>query len=228
MKTTIQCTGIKKFYGNEENRMEALKGINLELFEGKLTLLVGPSGSGKTTLLSIIHTILTPDEGELIILGQRINNMTEVEKTQFRSQNIGVVFQALYLIPTLTVLENVTLPLTILDKTDNANQKALAILKQLNLSKKVDTSPSYLSRGQQQRVAIARALINDPKIIICDEPTSALDHKAGCEFMSILRDLILQDQKTVFVVTHDHRIFPFSDQIINIEDGLITKDIYKV
>lgn len=220
LKKTIQCKDIKKFYGKGESRIMALKGINLELFEGKLALLVGPSGSGKTTLLSIIQTILTPDEGDLIILGQHVNRMTELEKAQFRSKNIGVIFQALYLIPTLTVLENVTLPLTIQQKDEEtANEKGLALLKQLNLSKKIDSSPMNLSRGQQQRVAIARALINDPKIIICDEPTSALDQKAGFEFMSILHSLI--DQKTIFVVTHDHRIFPFSDYIINMEDGLI-------
>ena len=220
LKKTIQCKDIKKFYGTGENRVMALKGIDLELFEGKLALLVGPSGSGKTTLLSIIQTILTPDEGELIILDQQVNKMTELEKSQFRSKNIGVIFQALYLIPTLTVLENVTLPLTIQGKDEEkANEKGLALLKQLNLSKKINLSPMNLSRGQQQRVAIARALINDPKIIICDEPTSALDQQAGFEFMSILRSLI--DHKTIFVVTHDHRIFPFSDYIINMEDGLI-------
>jgi putative ABC transport system ATP-binding protein len=219
---TIQCKEIKKFYGHGENRIEALKGINLEIYEGQLTLLVGPSGSGKTTLLSIMHTILTPDEGDLFILGHHMNKLSEEEKALFRSEHIGIIFQALHLIPTLTVLENVILPLTIRNEDQKeAEKKALEILKQLNISKRSDAPPSYLSRGQQQRVAIARALINNPKILICDEPTSALDQTAGTEFMSILRDLALHDKRTVFVVTHDHRIFPFSDRQVKISDGQI-------
>lgn len=219
---TIKCKGIKKIYRNGESSTEALKGIDLEIFDGKLTLLVGPSGSGKTTLLSIIHTILTADEGDLFILGHHMNKMTEQEKAHFRSQNIGVIFQALYLIPTLTVLENVTLPMIINGGNEEiAKQKAISLLKQLKISEKVNSAPTHLSRGQQQRVAIARALINDPKIIICDEPTSALDQTTGFEFMTILQDLVVHDNRTVFVVTHDHRIFHFSDRIINISDGNI-------
>lgn len=223
---TIQCKGIKKFYGTGENRVEALKGIDMEVFAGQLTYLVGPSGSGKTTLLSIIHTILTPDEGDLFILGQHLNPMNELEKAYFRSRNIGVIFQALYLIPSLTVLENVTLPLIIQgENEEQARPKATELLKQLNISEKANMPPTQLSRGQQQRVAIARALINEPKILMCDEPTSALDQKRGSEFMSILKDLVSSDHRTVFVVTHDHRIFPFSDRIINIADGLIEKTV---
>lgn len=135
---------------------------------------------------------------------------------------MGAIFQSLHLIPTLTVLENVTLPRVIQSAPqEEAEQKAVEILKQLNLDDRIEAMPMHLSRGQQQRVAIARALINDPKIIMCDEPTSALDQKAGSEFMSILRDLALHDKRTVFVITHDQRIFPFSDRIVNISDGLI-------
>lgn len=219
---TIECKGIKKFFGEEDNRTEALKGIDLDISDGELTLLVGPSGSGKTTLMSIIHSVLSPDAGDVYILGSHVNTKTELEKAEFRSKNIGVIFQALYLIPTLTVLENVILPLVIQTKNeDEAKVKAIEILKQLNIAQKVDSPPNHLSRGQQQRVAIARALINDPKIILCDEPTSALDQKAGFDFMSILKDLAKVDKRTVFVVTHDHRIFPFADRIVNISDGAI-------
>lgn len=217
---TIECKNIKKYYGSKESRVEALRGINMEVESGKLTYLVGPSGSGKTTLLSILHTILTPDEGDLYLLGERINGKSELEKANFRSAHMGVIFQALYLIPHLTVLENVLLPLIIKGENGHAGrERGLALLKQLNIESKSEQSPMYLSRGQQQRVAIARALINDPKIIMCDEPTSALDQKAGFDFMSILKNLV--DGKTIFVVTHDHRIFPFADTIINISDGLI-------
>lgn len=128
----------------------------------------------------------------------------------------------MYLIPTLTVLENVILPLIIQgEKEITAEKKAITILEQLNIEDKTHCPPTQLSRGQQQRVAIARSLITDPTIIICDEPTSALDQKAGSEFMTLLRDRVLHEHRTVFVVTHDSRIFPFSDHIINISDGLI-------
>ncbi|MBA3956813.1 MAG: ABC transporter ATP-binding protein [Parachlamydiaceae bacterium] len=222
---TIECKGISKYYGKGENRFQALKDVNLKLFAGQLTLLVGPSGSGKTTLLSILHTILTPDEGDLFILGHHVSEMNEKEKAQFRSENMGVIFQALYLIPSLSVLENTILPLIIKkEHEEGAKKKGIEILKKLNLGKKIYSAPKELSRGQQQRVAIARALITDPKIIMCDEPTSALDEKAGLEFMTILRDHALQSNQTVVVVTHDHRIFPFGDRIININDGLVKEN----
>jgi len=221
---TIECKGIKKYYGEGESRVEALRGINLAVDSGKLTMLVGPSGSGKTTLLSIIDTILTPDEGDLYLLGQHINGLDVLQRAKFRSDHLGFIFQALYLIPSLTVLENVTLPSIIKGLHENvAKEKALALLNKLNIGMKADVPPTHLSRGQQQRVAIARALINDPQIIICDEPTSALDQVAGFEFMTILRDLTKGD-RTVFVVTHDHRIFSFSDEMINISDGKIEEN----
>lgn len=221
---SITCKGIKKCYINGKNKTEALRGIDLEIIDKKLTLLVGPSGSGKTTLLSIIETILTPDEGDLFILGHHMNKMNELEKAHFRNNNIGVVFQALHLIPTLTVLENVTLPLIIKGEDgDKAKKKGVSLLKQLHIEEKMNFPPTQLSRGQQQRAAIARALINDPKIILCDEPTGALDQENGHAFMTILRDLATFDNRTVFVITHDHRIFPFADHIIKINDGMIEK-----
>lgn len=221
---SITCRDIKKYYTNGANKTEALKGISLDIFDEKLTLLVGPSGSGKTTLLSIIETILTPNEGELIILGQHVNKMNEFEKAQFRNKNIGVVFQALHLIPTLTILENVTLPLIIKgEEEEKAKKKGISLLEQLQIKKKMDSPPAHLSRGEQQRAAIARALINDPKIILCDEPTGALDQENGHAFMTILRDLASRDNRTVFVITHDHRIFLFADHIIYMNDGKIEK-----
>lgn len=221
---SIKCKGIKKKFINGENKTEALRGINLEIHDEKLTLLVGPSGSGKTTLLSIIEMILTPDEGDLFILGHHVNKMSELEKALFRNKNIGAVFQALHLIPTLTVLENIILPLIIKGEDENAaKKKGVTLLKQLQIKEKMHFPPSQLSRGQQQRAAIARALITDPKIILCDEPTGALDQENGHAFMSILRDLASFDKRTVFVITHDHRIFSFADHIININDGMIEK-----
>jgi putative ABC transport system ATP-binding protein len=221
---TIKCTGIKKFYHENNIKTAALNGVDLEISDKKLTLLVGPSGSGKTTLMSIIQTIVTPDEGDLYILGQHVNNMNELEKAHFRNLNIGVVFQNLYLIPSLTVLENVTLPMIIKGEDENiARKKGIELLQKLNIEEKIESAPTQLSRGQQQRVAIARALINDPKIIMCDEPTSALDQEHGSAFMAILQELVTEN-RTVLVITHDYRIFHFADQIIKLNDGLITEE----
>ena len=222
---TIECKGIKKFYQQEKIKTDVLKGVDLEIHDKKLTLLVGPSGSGKTTLMSIIQTILTPDGGDLFILGHHINKMNELEKAHFRNKNIGVVFQNLYLIPSLTVLENVTLPRIIKGESEHAaKKKATDLLKKLNIAEKIESPPTQLSRGQQQRVAIARALINDPKIIMCDEPTSALDQEQGAVFMAILQELVLIEDRTILVITHDHRVFHFADQIIRLNDGLIEEE----
>lgn len=221
-ENAIRCIGIKKSYGANDNRVEALKGINLEVEKGKLTLLVGPSGSGKTTLLSIITTILTPDEGELYLLDQDIRKMADNKRAQFCRDNLGIVFQSLFLIPTLTVVENIMLPLIVGGISPQiAMGKALELLALMHLGHRSDSSPSSLSNGQQQRIAIARAMINDSQILVCDEPTSALDQASGLEIMSLLREKVLHSSRAVLVVTHDHRTFPFADEIINMNDGQI-------
>jgi putative ABC transport system ATP-binding protein len=220
----IQGKGLKKEYRQGENRVYALRGIDLNIYQAKLTLLVGPSGSGKTTLLSIIATILTPDEGQLFLLGEEVEGMSETERARFRRSHLGIVFQSLFLIPTLTVVENIALPLVINGYSQHAAiVKAMELLKQLNLGDRAKNSPAVLSKGQQQRVAIARAMINDSAIILCDEPTSSLDHVAGAEVMSFLQELTLKSGRTVVVVTHDHRIFPFAHEIIYMNDGQIVK-----
>jgi putative ABC transport system ATP-binding protein len=184
--------------------------------------LVGPSGSGKTTLLSIITTILSPDEGQLFLVGKDMLMMNQREKALFCRDQLGIVFQSLFLIPTLSVLENIALPLIIAGENEKkANEKAMVLLEQRHLGHRAGTSPAFLSKGQQQRVAIARAMVNDPKIIICDEPTSALDQTLGQEIMEVLHELALHT-RAVLVVTHDHRIFSYADRIINMNDGQIT------
>ncbi|CCB87665.1 MULTISPECIES: ABC transporter ATP-binding protein [Parachlamydia] len=217
----ISCRNVKKCYGENECRIEALKGIDLDIYSGQLTLMVGPSGSGKTTLLSILTTILTPDEGEVFILGHNVSTMNDNEKAMLRRNYLGIVFQSLFLIPTLSILENVALPLLVAGKSEEeANERALNTLKELNMAQRADFSPSNLSKGQQQRIAIGRAMVNNSKIIVCDEPTSSLDKASGLEILSLLRDLALAS-RAIFVVTHDHRIFPFADRIITMSDGLI-------
>lgn len=221
----IRCKGIKKSYGEDDNRVVALKGIDLEIEKGKLTLLVGPSGSGKTTLLSIITTILTPDEGKLYLLDQDMSEMEDDKRARFCRDNLGIVFQSLFLIPTLTAVENIMLPLIIAGSPEQtAMSKSLELLSLMHLGHRAQASPSSLSKGQQQRIAIARAMVNDSQILVCDEPTSALDQASGQEIMTLLREKVLHSSRAVLVVTHDHRTFPFADEIINMNDGQIIQE----
>jgi putative ABC transport system ATP-binding protein len=224
----VKCKGIKKSYGDEENRVEALKSTDLEIYKGQLTLLVGPSGSGKTTLISIIATILTQDAGELILLDHKMEGMNEIQKAAFRNEYIGIVFQSLFLIPTLTVAENVALPLVIRGIAEkHAIDEAFHFLEKVSLAHKAHVSPGHLSKGQQQRVAIARAMINNAAILICDEPTSSLDHVSGFEIMNYLHEISKDSTKSVLVVTHDPRIFSYADRIIAMSDGEITSEEVK-
>ena len=221
-KNAIRCRGIKKSYGTKEYKVDALKGIDLDVNMGELTLLVGPSGSGKTTLLSIITSILTQDEGTVSLLGQDMGKLSAGEKARFSRENLGIVFQSFFLIPTLTVQENVGLPLLISGYSEEeANAKALETLKHVNIAERSKASPANLSKGQQQRVAIARAMVHDSRIIVCDEPTSALDQEAGQEIMKFLREGVLAEHRAVLVVTHDQRTFAFADKIVHMSDGKI-------
>lgn len=218
----VTCKNIRKTYGSGANKVEALRGIDLEIQVGELLLLVGPSGSGKTTLISVIAGILTPDEGECLVFGTNVHALSNGDKTTFRGKEIGFVFQAFNLIPMLSTTENVAVPL-ILNGVDpkSAESKAAALLADLGLKDKTDISPSQLSGGQQQRVAIARGCIHEPRLIVCDEPTSYLDHETGLKVMEILKSMALKEGRALIVVTHDPRIFHFADRIIKIEDGKI-------
>lgn len=226
---TIQCVGLNKSYGSGYNRVEVLKDINLNIQPGQLTLLVGPSGSGKTTLISVMATILSPDSGQLILLDQDVEKMSEEEKALFRGNNIGMVFQSFFLIPTLTVAENMALPLIVKGQEEKpAIEKALMFLEKVHLADRFNVSPASLSKGQQQRIAIGRALMNDAPIVICDEPTSSLDHHSGFEIMELLQAIAKDSSKTVVVVTHDPRIFPYGDRVIEMSDGEIIEANVKV
>lgn len=216
---------LRKVIGEGENQVDALKTTDLEIYKGELTLLVGPSGSGKTTLVSIIATILSPDEGELILLDTNMQALSEINKADFRCRNIGFVFQSLFLIPTLTVAENVSLPLIVGGMEEKlAVARAMEYLEKVHLAHRANVSPSNLSKGQQQRVAIVRAMINDAAIIICDEPTSSLDHVSGFQIMEFLHQLTENSTKAVLVVTHDPRIFSYADRIIAMCDGEISPE----
>lgn len=222
MESAVRCKNIKKTFGTGTSKVEALRGIDLEVKKGELLMLMGPSGSGKTTLISVIAGILTQTEGECLVSGIHLNDLPDRERTRYRGQHIGFVFQAFNLIPMLTCAENVSVPL-ILNGADRktALDKARQLLTDVGIPEKIHTPPNELSGGQQQRVAIARAMIHDPDLIVCDEPTSYLDHDTGMKVMELLRSIAGENGKTLIVVTHDVRITKFADRIANLEDGRI-------
>ena len=203
--------------------MLALRGIDLDARMGELLMLVGPSGCGKTTLISVIAGILDHDEGDCVVFQQDLRDLPQDKKTRFRGKNVGFVFQAYNLIPTLTAMENVAVPLLILgERRIKAQAKAKEMLSQVGLEDKINAVPNQLSGGQQQRVAIARALVHEPRLIVCDEPTSALDADTGRLVMEALRHNALSSGRALIIVTHDNRIFNFADRIARMDDGRIT------
>jgi len=218
----IQCRAVVKTFGNGSTRVTALRGIDLDVVEGELMMLVGPSGCGKTTLISVIAGILDQDSGTCTVYGQDLYRMNHGDRTRYRGRSIGFVFQSFNLLPTLTAAENVAIPLLLGGtKRCDAIKQACAVLELVGLSERAASLPSELSGGQQQRVAIARALVHDPKLVVCDEPTSALDHETGHSVMELLRGVAMKDGRSLLVVTHDARIFEFADRIAQLDDGKI-------
>jgi putative ABC transport system ATP-binding protein len=220
----IRLSRVDKSFGVEETRIFALKQADFEARAGELIMLVGPSGCGKTTLLSVLAGTLRADTGEVEVFGQRLDGLNQAELTAFRRRNLGFVFQSFNLIPTLSVRENVMVPLLIQGVArDEALRRADAMLAKVGLEGREEGPPTALSGGQQQRVAIARALVHEPRLLICDEPTSALDKDTGQKVMAMIRELSRSPERCVVVVTHDHRIFRHADRIAEMEDGRIRR-----
>ena len=218
VKTNTVCKG----FGVGEARTEVLKDVNFEARIGELLMLVGPSGCGKTTLLSVIAGTLGADRGEVEVFDAPLHRMDKRAITQFRAENIGFIFQQYNLIPTLTCVENVSVPLRIRGaKAAIAEKKAAEMLETVGLGARARHRPNMLSGGQQQRVAIARALVHEPKLIICDEPTAALDSENGAKVMELLRGVAAKPGRCVIIVTHDNRIFKHADRMTFMEDGRI-------
>ncbi len=220
----IHCQGLTKTYGTGENAVMALRGVDLDVRQGEMMMLVGPSGCGKTTLISVIAGILDRDGGDCAVFGQDFTAMPESKRVQYRGKHVGFVFQAFNLLPPLTAAENVAIPLLLNGvRRKQAVEQARACLDRVGLSARAKSLPSQLSGGQQQRVAIARALVHSPKLIVCDEPTSALDHATGQKVMDLLREVAVRDDRALVIVTHDARIFEFADRIAQMDDGHIEK-----
>ena len=220
----VETHGIKKFFGSGEMRVEALRETDFEARFGELTFVVGPSGSGKTTLLSVVAGLLDHDEGSLRVLDSDMGALSNAERLTFRRNNVGFLFQQYNLLPALTAVENVAVPL-IANKVSRqkAEERAAALLETVGLTSRMHAIPSQLSGGQQQRVALARALVHEPKLVICDEPTAALDHKTGDAVMELLAQHALSPERAVVVVTHDTRVLRFGDRVAYMDDGRIVQ-----
>jgi putative ABC transport system ATP-binding protein len=222
MERAVLAEGITKWFGEGDARVQALRGLDLEIGMGELAMLVGPSGCGKTTLISIIAGLLDASDGELEVMGARPKELSASEQILFRRKNLGFVFQQFNLLPTLTAAENVAVPLFVAGVNKRpAIEQASELLNELGLGDRLSYLPADLSGGQQQRVAIARALIHNPRLIVCDEPTSALDAKTGHLVMELFSEVAVRPDRALIVVTHDSRIFEFADTIAHMEDGRV-------
>lgn len=220
MQRAVKCDGITKWFGAGNAKVQALRGLDLEIAMGELAMLVGPSGCGKTTLISIVAGLLDPSEGNLEVLGTRPTALTPEQRILFRRKNVGFVFQQFNLLPALTAAENVAVPLFVAGvERRRAVEEASGLLDELGLGDRLSHLPSDLSGGQQQRVAVARALIHDPRLVVCDEPTSALDAETGHLVMELFSTVAVRPDRALIVVTHDNRIFEFADTITHLEDG---------
>ncbi len=210
----VKCRNLQKEFANGESKALVLRGVNLEVRLGEMTLLVGPSGCGKTTLLSVMTGLLNSSGGEVEVLGERVEKLPSANRILFRRKNLGFVFQQFNLLPALTAAENVAVPLLAAGVAQRvAVARSVKLLEDLGLDQRVHALPAQLSGGQQQRVALARALVHEPRVVVCDEPTSALDAETGHAVMELLASVAVRPDRAVVVVTHDNRIFDFADTI---------------
>ncbi|HUO94552.1 MAG TPA: ABC transporter ATP-binding protein [Rhizomicrobium sp.] len=218
----IEAIDVVRRYGRGAAEVQALRGVNLKIRAGELTLLMGPSGSGKTTLLSILGCMLSPSSGTVRLRGETTTNASQSELARLRRQHVGFIFQSYHLFPTLSALDNVRLALDVRGQTGQAAvTRALDVLAAVGLAHKKDAFPHEMSGGEQQRVAIARAIAGTPSIILADEPTGALDTENGYAVMKVLARIARDPGHGVLVVTHDPRVRSFANRILYIEDGRI-------
>lgn len=225
MKNIIELKNISKTYESGKLKVPALSNINLDVRKGEMMAITGPSGSGKSTLMNIIGLLDRPTSGKFFLEGEEIElTMRDKKLARLRSENIGFVFQSFNLLPRITALENVMLP-SMYDKDGKkgAKSRAINILKQVGLEKRMTHRPTEISGGEKQRVAIARALMNEPDILLADEPTGNLDSKSGKEIIKILKNLREDLGKTVIVITHDESIRAECQRSVKMLDGRIIK-----
>jgi putative ABC transport system ATP-binding protein len=227
MKSVVELQNVEKVYRMDEVEVHALRNVSLKVRKNEFLAIKGPSGSGKSTLLHIIGCLDRPTRGKVILDGINVSGLNDTELARVRGRKIGFVFQFFNLYPTLTALENIELPMVIAEENKKERrERALELLKIVNMEKRANHLPSQLSGGERQRVAIARALANDPPIILADEPTGNLDSEAGKEILKILKNLQEKENKTVVMVTHEEHIAKWAERIVYLKDGQIIKEVY--
>lgn len=225
MSEIVNMKNICKSYYIGDQEIQVLKNINLKVEEGEFVSVLGPSGSGKTTLMNIIGCLDMPTSGKYILCGNDISEMNEIELARVRNKEIGFVFQSFFLLPRLTAVQNVELPLIYSDiPQKERRKKAEVMLKRVGLADKMNNLPNQLSGGQQQRVAIARALVTEPSLILADEPTGALDQKTGTSIIEYFEKLNAEG-KTIIIITHDIKVAAHANRTVNILDGKLTEGV---
>ena len=222
-KPIISIKGLTKVFTLGREKVVALNGIDLEIYPGEIVCLLGTSGSGKSTLLNMMAGLEKPTKGSIVIFGERLDRMSERKLAMFRQKNMGFVFQSYNLLPNLTAIDNVALPLAFAGmKKKIRNKKARKMLKLVGLGKRMRHKPTQMSGGQQQRVGIARAFVGTPKIVFADEPTGNLDTRTTIEIMEMMVSLSRENRQTLIIVTHDIEIAAYADKIYHIIDGRIS------
>lgn len=221
----IKVEKVSRNYKTGESVVRALRQVSLEIQDGEFLSIAGPSGSGKTTLLNLIGCIDAIDDGEISINGQKVSTMNKEEKTSFRRQNLGFIFQTYNLIPVLSAYENVSFVLSLLDVPEaEVRRRTYEILKEVGLEGMENRRPSRLSGGQQQRIAIARALVKRPQIILADEPTANLDSKTGEEILKLMKRMNEKFGTTFIFSTHDKMVMEYASRLVQLHDGTIVSD----
>lgn len=221
----IRLENVWKTYKMGEVEVSALKGVSLNVNKGDFLAITGPSGSGKSTMMNLVGCLDLPTKGAIYLDNKDISKLRESELAQIRGRKLGFIFQEFNLIPNLSALENVTLPLEFQDvSTEEATKKAIDLLGKVGLSKRIHHLPAQMSGGEQQRVAVARALSTDPEVILADEPTGNLDSKASSDVMGVLENLWKKEGKTVIMITHEMSLAERAKRRIRLKDGEIEKE----
>ncbi|MCY4018047.1 MAG: ABC transporter ATP-binding protein [Chloroflexi bacterium] len=216
----VRIQDLLKTYTEGDYRRLVLNCVNIDIVQGEFFVMLGKSGSGKSTLLNMLSGIDSPDDGRVLIDGVDITAMSDTEQTLFRRDYVGIIFQFFNLIPTLTVLENITLPQELRrDRSKENEMRARELLERVGLADRADSFPDKLSGGEQQRVAIARALVHEPKVLLADEPTGNLDEDTGQQILQLLLELTREAGKTLIMATHNPEIVPFADRVCRIHEG---------